>query len=99
MHETAKEKIVRKIKIRLRRNFNAFSQLANCWLLFGYEDESCSSRFYRWSKKGGLWKIPCLVTDTLFFWDTEEKDGIKAKHCEKSHINETMRLGVPFELR
>lgn len=99
MSETIKEKLTQKIKIRLRRNFNAFSQLANCWLLFGYEDESCSSRFYRWSKKGGLWKIPCLVTDTLFFWDTEEKDGFTIGHCEKSYNNEVARSGVPFDLR
>lgn len=100
MSETKKEKIIKKIKTRLRRNFNALSQVANCWILWGYEDESCSSRFYRWSKKDGVfWKIPAKVVDTFLFWDKIKKDGVIIGHCEKSYHNEVARSGVPFDLR
>lgn len=95
-----KQELLQKVKSRTIRNLNAVSQLLNCWLLFGYEDESCSCHCYRWSKKGGkLWKIPAKIVDTLLFFDKTEKDGKIIGHCEKSYINEVARSGVPFDLR
>lgn len=84
----------------LKRILVALDQTANA-LLNGYEDESLSSRFYRWSlKKGFLWKIPARLVDTLLFFDkAADEDGRILKHCEKSFENELKRTGFPVKMR
>ncbi len=75
-------------------------QGVNVVFLGGYEDESMSSRFYRWSKKEGkLWKIPATIVNTIFFFDYIKDDEKKILHCEKSYQNEYKRTGCPVELR
>ena len=83
-----------------KRILIALDQVANT-LLNGYEDESLSSRFYRWSLKDGLlWKIPAKIVDTVLFCDTaKDEDGKVMKHCEKSFENELKRTGLPVTMR
>jgi len=65
--------------------FLAVDQLLNT-ILLGHPDETLSSRLgrtigcERWFWVGWFrWLV-----DTLWFWDTEIRDGKKIKHCEKS---------------
>ena len=83
-----------------KRILLALDQVANT-LLNGYEDESLSSRFYRWSLKDGLlWKIPAKIVDTVLFFDTaKDEDGKIMHHCEKSFENELKRTGLPVTMR
>lgn len=83
-----------------KRILIAFDQVANT-VFRGYEDESLSSRFYRWSLKDGLhWKIPAAVVDTVLFFDTaKNEDGNTIRHCEKSYENELKRTGLPVSMR
>lgn len=83
-----------------KRILIALDQAANT-LLNGYEDESLSSRFYRWSLKDGLlWKIPAKIVDTVLFFDkTADEDGKTLHHCEKSFENELKRTGLPIIMR
>ena len=84
----------------VKRILIALDQVANT-LLNGYEDESLSSRFYRWSLKDGLlWKIPAKIVDTVLFFDTaKDEDGKIMHHCEKSFENELKRTGLPVTMR
>lgn len=84
----------------VKRILIAFDQLANT-LIHGYEDESLSSRFYRWSlKTGKLWKIPAIIVDTLLFFDKgKDLDGTIIHHCEKAFQNELKRTGLPHIMR
>ena len=59
-----------------------------------YADESLSSRSYRLYRDGKL-KWPCILIDTILFWDRE---GEK-KHCELSYISEIERNQCPPEFR
>lgn len=84
----------------VKRVLVALDQTANA-LLNGYEDESLSSRFYRWSlKKGILWKIPAILVDAFLFFDkAQDEDGRILRHCEKSFENELKRTGFPVKMR
>ena len=85
---------------RAKRLLICFDQFLNVLILNGREDESLSSRFYRWSRKDGfLWKLPAKITDTLFFFDYVWDGGRKITHCEKSYLNEINRTGLPAEMR
>lgn len=88
------------LRDRAKRLLICFDQFLNVLLLNGREDETLSSRFYRWSLKDGIWwKLPAKIVDTLFFFDCR-KDGIRTiKHCEKSYLNEINRTGLPAEMR
>lgn len=85
---------------RAKRLLVCFDQFLNVLILNGREDETLSSRFYRWSLKDGwLWKLPAKIVDTLFFFDCR-KDGKRTiKHCEKSYLNEINRTGLPVEMQ
>ena len=91
---------LRRLWIYVKRIFLWLDQGINVVFLAGYEDESMSSRFYRWSKKEGkLWKIPALVVNTLFFFDYKIVNGHKQLHCEKAHYKEIARTGLPHSMR
>lgn len=83
-----------------KRILIAVDQLLNAFCN-GYEDESLSSRFHRFSAKDKWYfKIPSIIVDTILFFDTMTlEDGRKVKHCEKSYINERKRIGFPPEMR
>ena len=85
---------------RAKRLLVCFDQFLNVLILNGREDESLSSRFYRWSRKDGwLWKLPAKIVDTLFFFDYVQDGNRKIRHCEKSYLNEINRTGLPVEMR
>lgn len=85
---------------RAKRLLVCFDQFLNVLILNGREDESLSSRFYRWSKRGGFWHaLPAKITDTLFFFDVAEENGRTIRHCEKSYRNEMKRTGFPLEMQ
>lgn len=85
---------------RLKRLLICFDQFLNVLILNGREDETLSSRFYRWGKKDGIfWKFPVKITDTLFFFDYETDKNRKVRHCEKSYLREMQRQGFPLEMR
>lgn len=85
---------------RAKRLLVCFDQFLNVLLLNGREDETLSSRFYRWGRKGGFWRgLPEKIADTLFFFDYEKENGRKIGHCEKSYRNEVKRTGFPLEMQ
>ena len=61
----------------------ALDQLLNA-LLFGYADETLSSRAYRADRDGKVFgRIFRPVIDTLFFW--------QPRHCFQSYLAEVQR--------
>lgn len=85
---------------RIKRLLICLDQFLNVLILNGREDESLSSRFYRWSRKDGFfWKLPARITDTLFFFDYKTEENRKILHCEKAYLNEINRTGLPAEMR
>jgi len=97
-------------KTYIKRCLISIDQSINTLFLFGYEDETLSSRVYRLSQKGTwLYKLPAFIINCFFFWDYEKKmyefpKGHfkmlgKKYHCELSFISERKRLQHPPELR
>lgn len=85
---------------RAKRLLVCFDQFLNVLILNGREDETLSSRFYRWGRKSGFWhSLPEKIADTLLFFDYGEENGRKIGHCEKSFRNELKRTGFPLEMR
>ena len=82
------------LKQWLHNSFIAVDQLINAVVFFGHPDETLSSRSYR-LYRDGVSKIPCILIDTLFFWDREDWK----KHCELSYISEQERMQLPPEFR
>lgn len=72
----------------------ALDQLANA-LLWGYVDETLSSRAYRSSqlveRPKRRWKAAEWVIDKLFFWDKENGAG----HCQLAYLGELARTQFP----
>ena len=71
----------------------AIDQIINT-IFLGHPDETLSSRAYR-LHRDNVSKIPCILIDTLFFWDREDNK----KHCELSYISEQKRMQLPPEFR
>lgn len=71
----------------------ALDQLGNA-LLFGWPDETLSSRAYRMAKSGKR-SWPRRLIDTIFFWDKAGQKG----HCELSFESEREGRQLPPELR
>lgn len=62
-------------------------QLANA-LLWGYVDETLSSRAHRSASQGKTrWVVAEKVINTIFFWEEE--------HCENAYLAEVMREHLP----
>ena len=92
--------LLKKFWAYIKRILIWLDQGINIIFLAGYEDESMSSRFYRWStKKGILWKLPALFINVLFFFDFKKEGNKKILHCEKSYQNELARTGLPYTMR
>lgn len=69
----------------------AIDQLLNA-LLFGYADETLSSRAYRADREGkvfGQFFRPLI--DTLFFW--------QERHCYRAYMEEVNRRQYPKHFR
>lgn len=66
----------------------AFDQMLNAFL-FGWPDETLSSRAYRLALAG--WPLPAQVIDCVFFWQKE--------HCKESFESERLGRQQPPELR
>ncbi len=86
--------LLRVLKQWLHNSLIAFDQLINAVFFLGHPDETLSSRSYR-LYRDGVSKIPCILIDTLFFWDREDGN----KHCELSYISEQERMQLPPEFR
>lgn len=85
---------------RIKRVLICIDQLINVLVFNGYEDETLSARFHRWSKKDRfLWMLPSVVVDTVFFFDYFYEGTKKIKHCEKSFIREANRHGFPDDYK
>lgn len=69
----------------------AIDQLLNA-LLFGYADETLSSRVYRGERDGKFFgRVFRPVIDTLFFWQT--------RHCQLAYLAEVYRRQYPTDFR
>ena len=68
----------------------AFDQLVNA-LLWGWPDETFSSRCWRLRKQNRLWSLARLMVDVLFFFDTD--------HCRTSFESERGGRHLPPEAR
>lgn len=68
----------------------AIDQLANA-ILWGYADETLSSRAYRHAeiKKDRRW--PMVIIDHLFFWQDQ--------HCKQAYESELERSQLPPSMR
>ncbi len=64
-----------------------------------YADETISSHSYRLSKVSKGWYYMKQLVDTLFWFDYEERDGVKVKHCQLSYESELERNHLPVEMR
>lgn len=71
-----------------KRLLIAFDQLVNT-ILFGWPDETLSSRCYRLRLAGKTW--PEKVVNTIFFWEKN--------HCEESYNSEVLGRQLPQSLR
>jgi len=60
-------------------------------LLFGWSDETFSSRCHRADRDGKWYGFCRKGLDTIFFWDYQ--------HCKSAYINERNRVHLPPELR
>lgn len=70
----------------------ALDQLANA-LLWGYVDETLSSRAHRCAEKKRRWAIAEAVIDRLFWWDRQGP----VRHCELAYLAELMREHSPIK--
>lgn len=75
----------------------ALDQLANA-LLWGYVDETLSSRAYRSAHKR-RWKIVERLINGLFFWDKQHIGGRIVRHCELAYLAEWHGEHLPGRLR
>ena len=63
-----------------------------------WADETLSSRCWRWYLYG-VRRWPYRLIDILFWWDTEQRDGVVVRHCQLSWESECLRKQSPPELR
>lgn len=72
----------------------AVDQLANA-ALWGFVDETLSSRAYRCAPVRRRWAIAERVINTLFWWDRQGE----ARHCELAYLGELHREHLPVRMR
>jgi len=75
----------------------ALDQFINA-LLWGYVDETLSSRAFR-SRHKRRWRIVERIINTLFFRDKQRIDGRTVKHCELAYLAELHREHLPSRLQ
>lgn len=68
----------------------AIDQLLNT-ILWGYPDETLSSRAYRMDGKKARWTLARKLIDGIFFWQEE--------HCYQSFLTEKALHQLPIEFR
>lgn len=68
----------------------ALDQLANA-LLWGYVDETLSSRAHRCAKEKARWALAEKVINALFFFDRQGN----VRHCELAYRAEILREHLP----
>lgn len=76
----------------IKNIFIWIDQGLNTIILFGYPDETLSSRFYRWNKNGKF-IYPMIILDkiALLFGDKN--------HCYESYQSEKLNRQLPPEFR
>lgn len=78
------------IKQYIKNVFIWIDQGINTIILFGYPDETLSSRFYR-LHRDGICKYPMIILDKILFFDKN--------HCYNSYLSEKLNRQLPSEFR
>lgn len=78
------------IKQYIKNVFIWIDQGINTIILFGYPDETISSRFYRWHRDDKC-KYPMIILDKILFFDQN--------HCYNSYLSEKLNKQLPPEFR
>lgn len=77
----------------------AVDQAANA-LLWGYVDETISSRAHRCAQQGKRhWALARAVIDQAFWWDRTAIGDRQIRHCELAYLGELAREHLPSEFR
>lgn len=73
----------------------AFDQFINCFLFFGYADETLSARAFRNSKLNDKywWSVVEILINWLFFWQRNPS------HCKRAYNAEYEAKHLPREYR
>ena len=80
------------IKQYIKNIFIWIDQGINTVILFGYPDETLSSRFYRWYRDDKC-KYPMIILDKLANIFHDEN------HCYNSYLSEKLNRQLPPEFR
>lgn len=79
----------------------AADQAANA-VLWGYTDETLSSRAFRCSlgpRPKQRWVLARAAIDRLFWWDRQAVGDREIRHCELAFLGELAREHLPGEFR
>lgn len=80
------------IKQYLKNIFIWIDQGINTIILFGYPDETLSSRFYRWYRDD-KYKYPMIILDKIAMLLGDKN------HCYNSYLSEELNRQLPPEFR
>ena len=81
-----------KIKQYIENVFIWIDQGINTIILFGYPDETLSSRFYRWYRDD-KYKYPMIILDKIASIFNDKN------HCYNSYLSEKLNRQLPPEFR
>ena len=80
------------IKQYIKNIFIWIDQGINTIILFGYPDETLSSRFYRWYRDD-KYKYPMIILDKIASIFNDKN------HCYNSYLSEKLNRQLPPEFR
>lgn len=80
------------IKQYIKNVFIWIDQGINTIILFGYPDETLSSRFYRWYRDD-KYKYPMIILDKIAALLGDKN------HCYNSYLSEKLNRQLPLEFR
>lgn len=80
------------IKQYIKNVFIWIDQGINTIILFGYPDETLSSRFYRWYRDD-KYKYPMIILDKIAVLLGDKN------HCYNSYLSEKLNRQLPPEFR
>ena len=80
------------IKQYIKNVFIWIDQGINTIILFGYPDETLSSRFYRWYRDD-KYKYPMIILDKIAILLGDKN------HCYNSYLSEKLNRQLPPEFR
>ena len=80
------------IKQYIKNVFIWIDQGINTIILFGYPDETLSSRFYRWYRDD-KYKYPMIILDKIASIFNDKN------HCYNSYLSEKLNRQLPPEFR